>query len=299
MKILCIGHAAYDITFLVESFPIENTKNRIKNRVECGGGPSATAAYLLGKWNMDCSFAGIVGDDLYGKNIYEEFKSVNVDTKYLQISEQHSTTSSFIVANYSNGSRTILTHRPSEMKMEDIELDFEPDIILIDGQEYEMSKKIISKYPHAISIIDASRNTGEIIELSKMVNYLVCSKDFSEKLTGLKVDYDNLQTAVEVYKKMEEMFDNTIVITLESHGCLYKKDGVIKQMPSIKVKAIDSTGAGDIFHGAFTYCVANNFDFEKTLRFSNIAGAISVTRVGSKNSIATLEEMEKIYNEYR
>ena len=68
-------------------------------------------------------------------------------------------------------------------------------------------------------------------------------------------------------------------------------------MSSLKVDAIDSTGAGDIFHGAFVYCLANNFDLEKTMRFSNITGAISVETIGSRFSIPELEVVEKKYND--
>jgi len=298
MKILCIGNAAYDITTPVDTYPIENTKYRVHDRIECGGGPTATAAFLLGKWHMDTTFAGIVGKDLYGSRIKKEFEDINVDTRYLQMSEEHTTTSSFILANTSNGSRTTFAYRPSDMKMSDFELDFEPDIILMDGQEYEMSKKLLEKYPNAISIIDAGRSRKEIIELSKMVTYLVCSKEFAENVTEMKFndDYSNKE---EVYKKLETIFSNTIVVTLEATGCLYKINNEIKIMPSIKVKPVDSTGAGDIFHGAFTYGIAKGYDFEKVLKLSNIAGAISVTRIGTRVSIPTLEEMEAVYNEFK
>src|SRR5690554_5449475 len=107
MKILCLGHAAYDITVPLDEYPDENTKNRVDTRVECGGGPASNAAYLLGKWGMDVYFAGVVGNDEYGRIIKQEFESVNVNTEYLELSSKYRTTSSFIVANKSNGSRTI------------------------------------------------------------------------------------------------------------------------------------------------------------------------------------------------
>ena len=72
------------------------------------------------------------------------------------------------------------------MKMKEIDLSFEPDIILVDGQEYNASDKILKKYPKAISIIDAGRTTEEVIDLAKKVKYLVCSKDFAEKMTNEK-----------------------------------------------------------------------------------------------------------------
>ncbi|MDD2519265.1 MAG: PfkB family carbohydrate kinase, partial [Bacilli bacterium] len=68
--------------------------------------------------------------------------------------------------------------------------------------------------------------------------------------------------------------------------------------PSITVKAIDSTGAGDIFHGAFTYGIAKGTDYEKMLKISNIAGAVSVTRIGGRNSVFSPSEMKEVYNEF-
>ena len=166
MKILVIGHAAYDITFPLDKFPEENTKNRVSKRVECGGGPSFNAAYLLGKWGMDVTFAGVVGNDNYGKRLKNQLQTAGVKTTYLQMSDKFPTTNSVIIANTSVGTRTVLTYRPENMKMEDFEIDFEPDIILMDGQEYDLSMKFIEKYPNSVTIIDAGRPKEHIIELS-------------------------------------------------------------------------------------------------------------------------------------
>lgn len=296
MKILCLGHAAYDITIPVEEYPIENTKNRVKERIECGGGPASNAAYLLGKWGMDVWFAGIVGNDEYGKTIKSELDSVNVNTTYLELSEEYQTTSSFIIANTGNGTRTILTYRMQDMYMKPFELNFVPDIILIDGQEYELSKEVLKKYPNAISIIDAGRYDDKIIELSKLVNYVVCSKEFAEKSTNIKIDYNDFNTISSMYKKMKETFKNNIVITLEKEGALYEKDEYIKLMPSLKVKAVDSTGAGDIFHGAFVYAIAHKIDIEEAVKLSNITAALSVTRIGGRNSVFSKKEIRKFYD---
>lgn len=297
MKILCIGHSAYDITTPLESYPIENTKNRVHERIECGGGPSGNAAYLLAKWGMEVYIAGIVGNDLYGKRIRDEYRSIGVNTDYLELSDSHITTSSHIIANKANGSRTILTYRPSQMKMSDVDINIKPDIILIDGQEYEISKKVIENNKDAIVIIDAGRDRKEIRKLCKMSTYVVCSKEFMELVSNIKIiDDTSLENAFVV---LEKEFNTTTIVTLEEKGCAYRKNGNITVVPSIKVKAIDSTGAGDIFHGAFTYGIANNWPMDKILKWSNIAGAMSVTRIGGRNSIFSLEEMEEVYNEVK
>ena len=296
MKILCIGHAAYDITIPLEEYPIENTKNRVTERVECGGGPASNAAYLLAKWNMETYFAGIVGNDNYGNVIENEFKTVGVDTTYLEKSDELTTTSSFIIANSSNGSRTVLTYRPKTMKMQNFDIDFEPDVILVDGQEKEASLKIINEYPNAISIIDAGSARDDVIELAEAVNYVACSKDYAEKITGIKVDYNNPDTLARIYSTLKKKYNNKhVIVTLEGNGSMYEINGEVKIMPSIKVDAKDSTAAGDIFHGAFAYGIANGFDIAKTLKYANLAGAISVTRVGGRYSIPSLEEVEQAY----
>ncbi len=299
MKILCIGHAAYDITLPVTNYPIENTKNRVSSRLENGGGPANNAAYLLGMWGMDTYMCCLVGNDSYGKHIKDELDKVGVNTKYVEFSKDIPTTSSFIMSNTSNGSRTILTYRPNDMKLNKIEFDELFDFILIDGQEVEVSKHAIKKYSNATTIIDAGRDTKEIRELCSMVDYVACSKDFLESVSNIKIDYNNDQTLIDAYNILEKEFNTNIIVTLEASGCMYKKDGNIKIMPSISVNAVDTTGAGDIFHGALTYALANKYSYEDSLRIANITGALSVTKLGSKNSMPSKEIIKEYISEFK
>ncbi|MFA5407505.1 MAG: PfkB family carbohydrate kinase [Bacilli bacterium] len=294
MKILCIGHASYDITIPFDGYPTENTKNRVEGKVECGGGPASNAAYLLGKWGMDTTFVGVLGNDVYADRITEEFKSVGVNTKYIEYDKEAETTLSFVIVNKNSGSRTTLTHRLSQMKLKK-ECNIKTDVILMDGQELEASLQALENNPRAISILDAGSLKEENVTLGKKVDYLVCSKTFAEDFTKIKIDFNNPSTISEIYAIMHKEFNNNIIITLEAKGCLYMKDNVIRLMPSINVTPIDTTGAGDIFHGAFTYCIASNYNIEKSLKISNIAGALSVTRMGGRNSVFPLAEVMSIY----
>lgn len=296
MKVLCIGNNAYDITTPVDTFPVENVKYRVHDRIECGGGPASNAAYLLGLWGVETYIAGIVGDDVYGKRIRDEFRCVGVNTDYLELNKNHITTCATIIANTSNGSRTVLSYKPSSMKMTDVDIDINPDIILVDGQEYEMSLKIFEKYPNAIKIIDAGRDRKEIRDLCTKVDYVVCSLEFAELVSGIKYSNDNLK---DIFNELNNQFNTNIIVTLESNGCAYMEEEKVKVVPSIKVKAVDSTGAGDIFHGAFTYGIANAWPMDKILKFANVTGALSVTKIGGRYSIFPLKEVEKVYNEVR
>lgn len=294
MKILCIGHASYDITIPYDGYPMENTKNRVSEKVECGGGPAANAAYLLGKWGLETTFVGCLGKDIYAERIIKEFKSVSVNTDHIELDEDDETTLSFIIVNKRNGSRTVIAHRQKDMNLKN-KCDLTADIILADGQELDATIQAIEANPNAISILDAGSLKEENIILGKKVNYLVCSKVFAEDYTKIKIDFNNPESISKIYEKMSNDFKNNIIITLEAKGCLYVKDKAIKLMPSINVTPVDTTGAGDLFHGAFTYCLAANYDLEKTLRISNITGALSVTKMGGRNSVFPLEEVLKIY----
>lgn len=293
MKILCIGHAAYDITLPVESFPTENKKIRLKGaKVECGGGPAATAAYLLAKWHVPTSFAGVIGQDYYGEKIKKEFLDIGVDITYLETNPKYATTSSYIIANKANGSRTILTAKNANLnceKITNIEDDF--DYILVDGDEFSLSNETLLK-TKAISLIDAGRASEQVIKLAHLVNYLVCSNDFARDYTGLNLDYNDLDSIKKVYEKLQADFkEQTIIITLEKYGSFTKIEDKYHLVPSLEVKALDSTGAGDIYHGALLYFLSQGYELLKAMRLANITSAISVTRIGGRYSIPNLEEV--------
>ncbi len=296
MKILCVGHCTYDISLPFEGYPEENKKYRIEKREEGSGGPACNAAYLLGKWGMDVSMAGIVGNDEYGKKVTEELKSANVRTDYIETSYEQKTSTSFIIVNTKTGSRTSFNLPMPYIPLKKCELDFSPDVILVDGHDHLTSKRLLSKYEKSITVLDAGRYKEEIVDLCKLVKYIVCSREFAEESTKIKCDFKNKSTLAEIYQNMKNKFPKAeIIITLEENGVLYCENNNIKLLPGMDIAENDTTGAGDIFHGAFVYGLANNFDMEKALKYSNIAAGISCTRFNARQSIPTLEEVTAEY----
>lgn len=297
MKILCIGHSSWDMTVPVDDYPVENTKYRFSEKYSAGGGPASNAAYLLGKWGIETVIATTIGSDDFGTKIKKEFQDIKVNTEYIETNYEKETSFSFILINKKNGSRTVFNVATEHPALKKLNYDFTPDIIFTDGHDYGATQNAISKYQNAISVIDAGRITPELLELCKYIKYIVCSKGFAETVTGMKFDFNNPQSLVNIYTKLQNKYPNSnLTITLEEHGCLYTSGNEIKIMPGLKLTPVDTTGAGDIFHGAFTYGLANGFDMDKIVTFANIAAGLSVTKMGSRLTIPSLSEVMDYYN---
>ncbi len=290
-KIFCIGHATYDVTMPVEGYPKENTKIKTYSKIECGGGSSANSSVLLSRWGEKSYFIGSAGNDIYGERIRTSFINDNVSTRYFRLKNNCYTSTSFILANTKNGKRTITTFKDKNLNYKNKTILTKPDVMLFDGEHLEVSLFLIKKYKNALKIIDAGSFKEDTVKLCKYMDYIVCSKDFAESYTNTKIDVKDIDSIINTYKVLENDFKGTIVITLESTGSFAKIDNEYKIIPSIKVKALDSTGAGDIYHGAFTYFISNGFPLSKTMYLSNIAGALSVSKLGSRYSIPTKEEV--------
>ena len=91
MDLLCVGHAAWDISVFVPEYPAENSKSEVRTMIECGGGPAANAAFLLSRWGVSCALAAVVGDDAYGERIVREFTAIGTDLELLQHDPEGST----------------------------------------------------------------------------------------------------------------------------------------------------------------------------------------------------------------
>lgn len=298
MTILSIGKASYDITCPVEDYPVEGTKYILNEKIESGGGTAANVAYLLGKWGETSYFAGVIGSDDYGTKIKKEFEQALVKTDYIEYSYEVGTPLSIILVNKKKGTRTkfevVGTTQPFLKKYEYM---ITPNVIFSDGKEYSATINALNKYPNAISVLDAGRVDRDLLELCKYVKYIVCSKGFCETVSGVKIDFNNSNTLVSAYTKLKNRYpNNEIIVTLENMGAMYMLNGEIKVMPGIKTTVVDPSSCGDIFHGAFVYCLANGFDLEKTIMYSNIAAGISVGKMGGRVSIPGLKDVINFYN---
>lgn len=292
-KILCIGQSVLDITVPLDG-PIEqNVKYQILDEFRCGGGPAFNSAYLCGKWNAPTSFLTQIGGDENGSYLKEVLKQGNVNLDYIVENKNMKTPYSYIFTNSQTGDRTLFNF-PG--KVEQVDFTFPKEdvsVILSDGHEPELSVQAIKAYPNAISIVDAGGYRECTMTVAKEVDYLVCSEYFASQHTGKEIDPDDWDTCVEVFEEIEKINGKHVVITLGDKGLLYKEEGEIKHLPAFKVKAVDTTGAGDIFHGAFTYGIYNHLPYVDILKMSSMASAVACETLGGNTSIPEHEVVLK------
>ena len=292
-EIICIGNTSYDITAYIDGYPEENDKYMTHEFNECPGGPAANASYLIAKWGEKSVIVSLTGTDIYSRISEESLRNAGVDTSNLLMNTGIESAISLITVNKKNGSRTLINRNKLDQiqDLSSVNLEkFSPNVLLFDGYELETSVKAMEMFPEAVSVLDAGSLRKETEILAQKVDYLVCSEKFAASYTG----FDNLHAEAnywKAFKMLEKLCPNTIVITIGEKGMIYKKNNNVTRMPSFKVNAADTTGAGDIFHGAFAYGLLKKMDIESNLRFSSAAAALSATRRGGMTSIPELDEV--------
>ena len=298
IKTLSVGHASYDIYVQVDEYPKENTKTRFVNKIGCGGGAACNIAYLLAKWGIGSTFAGTLGNDMYGNRIQKELESVGVDTRYIETTYDKDTTVSFVIVNTKTGTRTLFNYADEYVKLRKFDFDFQPDMVIVDGHDLYASKSTIERFPKAITVCDASRYSDEVFTAAKLCQYVICSQEFAETVTKMKFNFKSSASLVTLYDSLRKKFENqNVIVTLGENGALYQIDNQIKVSPALKLTPIDISGASDIFNGAFVYALTQSYNIEQAVRFANIAAGLSTQVVGGRLSIPKLQDVQKIYDE--
>ncbi len=298
MDVLCIGHASWDISLFLDGYPAENSKWEIRTMLECGGGPAANAAYLLSLWGVSCGIAASVGADAYGDRIAEEFLKAGADVASLDRNPQGLTPVSVILVNQSNGSRTIVNRKAAggdrRLRLSpDVAAGGPPRVLLFDGHELPASLEAMQMFPQAKTILDAGSLRDGTRELAKRVNCLVASERFAREFSGLP-DLESPDNQARAAAALYACNGNPVVVTLGERGVLCCAGQGVERHPAFPAKAIDTTAAGDVFHGAFAYGVLMGLPDAQRLRLAAAAAALSVGVRGGRTSIPSLSEVQEM-----
>ena len=296
VDVLCIGHACYDLSVFFSGFPREDSKTETDQLLEAGGGPAANAAYLLSSWGIGCAFAGLLGDDAFGKKIRAEFAAVGTNVSLVAIRPGYETPVSLILVNVENGSRTLVNRKARGANLQ-ISLHalktMAPRFLLFDGHQLKASLAALKLFPKAISILDAGSLREGTSRLAHAVDYLVASEKFALQVCKPGVGLGNAQTRRHCLGLLQSRYQNPVVITLGERGLIAHDGRRYYRMPAFATKPVDTTAAGDVFHGSFVYGLLQGMGFPELLRFASMAASLSVRKRGGRPSIPSLPQVQR------
>ena len=291
-QVLAIGHACWDLVATVPAFPVEDEKQEITELQESGGGPAANAVCVVARWGLRAAFAGVIGDDHRGQAVVADLVARGVDCRLTERRAGHVTPTSLVLVNAENGSRTIINRkRPTpglqlDVAMLRAELG-EPRVLLFDGHERLASEAAQLAFPQAASILDAGSIREGTLALADSVTHLAASGRFARQVTGIDPRHST-DAADSALLALRQRFPRpiSVTITLGAAGAVSTyAQGPPRHFAAPTVAAIDTTAAGDIWHGALAYALANELDFDAAVRLAIVAASQSVTQTGGRAAI--------------
>lgn len=288
IDVLCVGHACYDLVFGVERHPGPDEKTVASQLFNCGGGPAANAAVTAARLGFRSAFGGYLGDDLYGRSHFQEFTDNGVMTDIIVRGAAATPISAILVK--PDGKRTVINYKGGLQPLEPGAVNFSiyrPKVVLFDGHEPLLSKALMAdvKKWQALTVLDAGSVHMGTRELVGLVDYVVASQKFAHDYTGTS---DLRKAAVELNR-----IAKSVVITCGENGLVWKNHEGSGDMPAFDVEAVDTTGAGDAFHGAFAAGLADGKEWPGLLRYASSVGALCCMKYGARRAIPAAAEVNE------
>lgn len=258
-KVVGLGACVLDTLINCDKYPQEDTKQKAENVFLSGGGPVGNALVVMRKLGLEAEVIGGFGDDNAGAYLLEDFKKYGVGVKDATVLDGAKSFTSFIVLAEDKATRTCVfdrgtvTDEPENLKLSAID---NADVLHLDGNYLECAITA-AKYAKEKGIkvsLDAGGLYQGIERLLPLVDILIPSAEFAKGMTGK----DTIPEAMAVFA--EKYHPEILVVTDGSKGGYFLEDGKAMHYDSIKIKAVDTNGAGDTFHGAFivAYCEGKN-----------------------------------------
>ncbi len=287
-----LGQCCIDYLGIVEEYPDVNTKEEINNFTIQGGGPVATALVTLSRLGIATTFIGKISDDYFGGLIKDGLISESVNTDHVVVENGKRSQFAFIVIDKETGLRTVLWSRATVTPLSVNEINREvissAKVLHLDGlmMESSLAAAKFAKNEGVTVVVDAGSMREGLLELVKFADYFVASSDFARQYYH---DDNPKAAAMEILKHGVK----TVIVTMGQRGSICVSPGSYFHQPAFKIKAIDTTGCGDVYHGAFIFGLLQDWNLKKIVRFASATAALKCREVGGRNAIPDLEEVEK------
>ncbi len=293
--ILGLGIAVSDYLALVETYPLLDQKTEAVQSDHQGGGPIATAMAAASVLDSKSMLIAVVGDDHDGRFVRQQLEMHGVITSQIIVDPESRTPRANIWVEKQSGLRTVVldatgsrTPLPEEIPEKIIA---GAGLVLVDGRGIETTRRTVSlAEKHGIpTMIDAGSLRPGILEVLNDIDIVICSRNFA-------LEYSQSRDPMTALHKIHHPERIITVITLGKNGYVAKTNHTVFNGKSLKTEILDTTGAGDVFHGAyaaaFIHLFVNQDDIhKKCLEFSATAAALSCRGLGGRGSLPSVTDV--------
>jgi sulfofructose kinase len=294
--IVAMGLNAMDTLIRVPCFPAFDSKTKILSSSLLPGGQAATAAVACRRWGLRSRYVGKIGDDAAGRMQREEFAREGVEAYLIEVPDCASQLA-FILVDQSTGERTILWQRDDRLDLRPEELPREwirgARLVHVDGHPCAPAAAAArwAREAGAVVMADLDNIYPGVEELLEHVDFMIGSRDFPERLLGCANLFESLP---EIARRFACRVAGA---TLGRDGVLAWDGTRFHYCPAFRVEAVDTTGAGDVFHAGFAYSLLRGDTLPVILEFSSAAAGLNCTALGARGGIRPVSEIEKLRRE--
>ncbi len=288
---VALGLNAIDHLIVVPRYPAFNTKIQYLTHHIAPGGQSATAMVALARLGCRTRYIGKVGSDENGRLQIHSLESEGVHASDVQIVEGAQSQDAFIIIEQESGERTIIWNRDERLTITPSEVACEAvasgRVLHLDGHDVEaaISAAQFAQDAGIPTVLDIDNLYSGTERLLPLITFLISSSTFPERMTG------EADRRVALQRLAEQYGCPFIAATLGDEGVLAYIQNQYLHIPAFPMVCQDTTGAGDAFHGGFTYGLLAGYSVEETLRFANAVAGLKCRALGARTALPTLIEV--------
>jgi sulfofructose kinase len=294
VDVVGLGLNATDTVILVRDFPALGGKERVTSLSRQAGGQIATALVTCQRLGLSTRYIGKVGDDAAGKFQLESLCKEGIDVHQVRVIQGTPNQFGHIIVDQATGERTVFWDRDSRLTVSPAELSREAietsRCLHLDGCDVEACILAAQWARQAGIPVVADLDTvyKQVEMLFPYIDYLLASANFLPSATGQDDPFLVLEHMAREYRiKVPGM-------TLGRDGALVYSNAQFIYSPGFVVETVDTTGAGDVFHGAFIYGLLRGWPLARVLDFSNAMAALNCMSLGARGGIRTEAEAAEL-----
>lgn len=289
-----VGLNATDTLVLLPHFPAYGGKVPFLREMLSPGGQVASALVTCAKLGLAAKYIGTVGDDERGRIQMGSLRESGLNLDDVEVRRNCANQTAYILIDQTTGERTVLWKRDECLRIDPAVLTPEKiasaRLLHIDGHDTPAVARA-AEIARGLGIpvtVDVDTIYHGFDRVLPNVDYLVASSEFPERWTSERDPFRALAMIQDEYGM------KVAAMTLGARGALARADGRFLYSPGFVVNCIDTTGAGDVFHGAFCYAVLQDMPPRDALEFSNAMAALNCTAFGARGGIATAERAQAL-----